>query len=177
MQEPRILAIELRSRRFGFAVLEGPARLVDSGMKWCHAVGAKDSPTAVQKKMRSMLTLFVPSAVIVKQVSGARGAARLRNKEVMDVIQREAEAHLLELILLKRTHIRRAFRQSGKRSKDEIAALIAGHFPELAWRLPPRRKNWQPEHHNMIIFDAVSLGLAYLAQCGHILPSDQEKTL
>ncbi|HET6844943.1 MAG TPA: hypothetical protein VFK06_25150 [Candidatus Angelobacter sp.] len=170
------MAIDLRSQRFGFAVLEGPTRLLDSGMKRCHAVGAKDSATAVRKKMVSLITLFAPSVIVVKQVSGAHGPTRLRNDEVVDAIKHVAKAHALELIFLKRSHICRVFRQSGKKCKVGIAALIAGYFPELAWRVPPKRKNWQPEHHNIIIFDAVSLGLAYFAQAGDILPAGLQRT-
>jgi hypothetical protein len=43
-------------------------------------------------------------------------------------------------------------------------------FPELLWRLPPKRKNYQSEHPSMTVFDAVALGFTYLQSNGAELP-------
>lgn len=59
--------------------------------------------------------------------------------------------------------VRCAFRESGK-TKEPIAATIAQTFPELQWKVPPKRKAWISEGHNMVIFDAAATGLAYLAR-------------
>jgi hypothetical protein len=40
---------------------------------------------------------------------------------------------------------------------------LAQRFPELAAKLPPKRKIWQSEDYRMSIFDAASLGVAYFA--------------
>jgi hypothetical protein len=34
-------------------------------------------------------------------------------------------------------------------------------FPELLWKLPPKRRIWESEHPIMAMFDAVALGFAY----------------
>jgi hypothetical protein len=137
----------------------------------------KDNATIVRKKIVPLLNIFAPSVVVVKRVSGLRGVARRRNKEIMDALEREAQERSLEFVVLKRSDIRRAFLRSGKRSKYAIASLITELFPELSWKLPLGRKNWEPEHHNMTIFDALSGGLAYLAQCGDTDGPAQPQTL
>lgn len=56
-----------------------------------------------------------------------------------------------------RGQIRRAFAAQGATTKEQIAAALASQFPELARRLPPKRKVWMSEDHRMAIFDAVAL--------------------
>ena len=67
-------------------------------------------------------------------------------------------------VFVSRAEIIRLFRQCVKPTKQEIAHIIATCFPELASRLPPRRKVWKPEHWNMCLFDSVALGLTYFAR-------------
>lgn len=176
MHEPRILGIDLRSQLFGFAVLEGPGTLLDFGRKPSRADSTRDNAMIVRKKVAALLAFYVPSVIVLKHASGRSDQPLLQNIESMEAIKREAELRSLELAFLKRRDIHHVFRQSGNTSKYTIAALIAGLFPELAWKLPPYRKNWQPEHHNMAIFDAVSLGLTYFARYGDILPKVTEET-
>jgi hypothetical protein len=44
--------------------------------------------------------------------------------------------------------------------------MVAAHFPELSWRLPPKRKAWESELKRTTIFDAASIGMAHFAQRG-----------
>jgi hypothetical protein len=49
-------------------------------------------------------------------------------------------------------------------NKYEVASALARQFPDLALRLPPKRKCWQSEHYRMGIFDAAAVGVAYFVQ-------------
>jgi hypothetical protein len=164
MSAPRILAIDLRSQLFGFSVLEDPRTLLDCGRKPFRLSNPRPEATIVRKKIASLLTLFAPSAIIVKHTLGRNDREVMRRKEVIAAIQKEAYMHAVELVFLTRKEIYQAFRQSCNTNKYKIAGLVAETFPELLSRLPPYRKNWEPEHHNMAIFDAISAGLAYFAQ-------------
>lgn len=168
----RILAIDLRPRRFGFAVLEDGKRLVDSGIKMMNGLG--NIAALLQKRIHPLIVFYLPSVIVVNLGSDARRSSRVTGAKFLEIIRSEAEVQSAEFVVLTRTDIRNAFRQSGNRSKDEIAGFIAGLFPDVGWKLPPRRKNWQPEHHNITMFDAVSVGLTYLAQQGHALPNNPE---
>jgi hypothetical protein len=59
------------------------------------------------------------------------------------------------------------------RTKQETAEALAAIFPELLWKLPPRRKSWQPEPHIPIVFDAVAAGFAYWQKYGSAVPPPQ----
>jgi len=160
--EARVLAIELRARRFGYAVLSGPNRLLDWGAKKC----PKEPPPVAQsmiKKILPLVSLFAPTTVVLKNMGGAR---RNEMKPVVMAIQRELLKRSIEVILLKRSDVRQAFRPVGCRNKYAIASNIAVMFPELKWTVPKKRKAWQPEPHHAACFDAVSLALAHWSQCG-----------
>jgi hypothetical protein len=161
---PRVLAIDLRSRLFGFAVLEGPRALLSFGRTIFPVGSAQNNGVVVRRKIDRLLTFFVPSVIAVKHTAGRRDLELLTRKDAIAVIKERAERRSVELVLLNRQEIYQAFRQSGNMSKYEIARLISEVFPELRWKLPPNRKTWQPEHHNMPIFDSISVGLAYFAQ-------------
>lgn len=117
----------------------------------------------MRKKVNRLITFFVPSAIILKHTSGRADRELLKRKDAIEVIAAEAKMQSVKLVILKRKDIYQAFLESGQTSKYKIAGLIAEMFPEVAWKLPPSRKNWQPEHHNMPTFDAIALGLTYFA--------------
>jgi hypothetical protein len=57
------------------------------------------------------------------------------------------------------------------RPKYEIAQLVANRFPEIAWKLPTKRKPWQPESERQSVFDAMSVGLYFFesqVRPGHV---------
>jgi hypothetical protein len=175
MPSPRILAIDLRSQLFGYAVLEGPWTLLDFGRKLIPLRSPTPDTVIVRKKITTLLSFFSPSIIVLKHTSGRSDSELVKRKNVMAVIKHGAETQSAKLLLLTRRDIYRAFRQNGNTNKYKIAALTAGLFPELASRLPPMRKNWQPEHHNMAIFDAISVGLAFFAQTDPILDFEYEQ--
>jgi hypothetical protein len=123
----------------------------------------QDNAIVVHRKIDRLVTFFAPSAIVLKHTSGRKDRELLTRKDAIAVIEKEAEAHSINLILTKRKDIYCAFQQSRQTSKFKIAGMVAEIFPEVAWKLPPSRRNWQPEHHNMPIFDAIAVGLTYLA--------------
>ena len=175
MPDPRILAIDLRSQLFGFAILEGSATLLDFGRRFFCTSGHRSGTRIARKKIVALLDLFVPSVIVLKRTSGRSDRKLAANRGICGAIKREAEFRSLDLVLHNRRDICQAFRQFGNTSKDDIAAFIAGSFPEVEWKLPPRRKNWHPEHHAMTVFDAISIGLTYFARRGEVFPINRQR--
>lgn len=81
--------------------------------------------------------------------------------QLIRAMQGLGTSRALAVVRFARADIRRCFALLEARTKPEIAAAIAQHFPELAPRLPPKRKIWMSEDERMSIFDAVSLALTY----------------
>jgi hypothetical protein len=62
---------------------------------------------------------------------------------------------------MKKTEVGEVFRLVHAESKHEIASMLTQMFPELLWKLPPKRRVWESEHPIMTMFDAVAFGFAY----------------
>lgn len=156
----RILAIALRSRRLVFAVFEGPDRLLDWGTV-LYPVNDPSQCARAKKQIVLLFERFTPSKVVM-------GKARLLDTRknsgihpILRLIRSEASSRRIPARLLRRADIRRVFGTLHLNSKYEIASMLAHAFPELLWRLPPKRKPWQSEHPRMAMFDAIAFGFAY----------------
>jgi Holliday junction resolvasome RuvABC endonuclease subunit len=154
----RVLAIDPSTRGFGFAVLEGPERLVDWGVK----------ETKVNKNVKSLKLIddlierYHPNVIIVEDYRG-KGSRRCRKIQgLIDDISKLASKRKVKVRSFSRARVKQAFSESGASTKQDIALDIAKRFPELAPRLPRFRKPWMSEDYRMSIFDAVALGLTFL---------------
>jgi len=58
--------------------------------------------------------------------------------------------------------LRTFFRQHEATNKYDFAVLAATWFPELSWKLPPKRAFYDPEPWVMTSIDAAILGAVYL---------------
>lgn len=154
----RILALDLRSRKFGFAVLEGPRRLLDWGIKGYRT--HRDLAHVVQKRISPILTLFSPDAVILEMDSYAKNGEP-RRQIILSAIQAEVLRRSINLVFVRRDEVQDLLGKTERATKQKVAAYIVLLFPELTWKLPQERKPWQSEHYNMAVFDAISLALAY----------------
>ena len=166
----RILTIALRSRRFAFSVFEGPDKLLDWGMVF-YPSNSGAQQTAATKRIASLFTQFTPSEVVV-------GRARLLNtregsgvRPILTSLRYEASSRLIPLCFMRRPELSEVFRQFHVRSKHEIASMLAQIFPEILWRLPPKRKIWESERPRMAMFDAIALGFAYWQRHKTLEPS------
>jgi hypothetical protein len=152
-----VLAVDIRSRRVGYAVFETtPVRLLDWGMrKKIDRHGRGDA-------IADLLRMFQPSVVVLRRikVGGRRDTAGAQN--IVHTIRSEARGLSIPVVSLGEAVLKKFFRLYGNRSKYDIASFLTICFPELKWRLPPRRRIWKAEHPRMSIFDSVQLGVAFL---------------
>jgi len=151
----RLLAIDLRPQRFGYAMFEGPKQLIDWGGK------TFDSSRVAGERTASLLSLFHPAVVTVRRDRhyGLRRPGTMA--AVLRSIKREAAKRSIPVHLITAPDIEDAFRSLHIQNKDDMAFMLATKFPELLWKLPPKRKKWEHEHHRMVVFDAVAVGFAY----------------
>jgi hypothetical protein len=156
----RILAIDLRGRRFGYVVFEGHKRLLDYGTG-SYPVAGNDELVATGKALAEVLRLYPPSAIVVKAERWDATDATPGARSVMDGMINEARSRSIPICLVNRDDIRHTFYVLGCETKYEIASALTRIFPELVWKLPPKREIWKSEHPRMPMFDAIALGLAY----------------
>jgi hypothetical protein len=168
-RNPRILAIDLRPQQFGYAVFEGTERLLDWGATYFRP-GGTIGAVAAGKRVAVLVRVFLPSVIVVKKVRRNMTSNSPGVQPILKAIRHEASARSIPVCFIARADVREAFREFRSKSKYEIACILTGMFPELLWRLPPKRKNYQSEHTSMTIFDAVALGFTYWKSNGTEIP-------
>ena len=153
-----VLAVDPSTRGFGFAVLEGPNRLIDWGVKETKT----DKNRMTLKLATDLIERYQPSVIVVEDYAG-KGSRRCRRIErLINDITMLASKRQIKVRSFSRAKVKQTFSESGAINKYEIASAIAKRFPELAPRLPRFRKLWMSEDYRMSIFDAVAFGLTFL---------------
>jgi len=157
----RLLALEIRASRFGFAVLEGPARLLDWGVR-SFGEEQKKVRSAVADRIATLLAFHKPFAVVVRLRKYHSAARNRRFLLTVAGIRTETMRHSTKFYALTARQVRDRFASNGQTTKHDIATSLTEQFEELSWRLPRRRKPYQSEAPVMLVFDALANGLAFL---------------
>ena len=152
----RVVALDLRPRSFGFVVFESRDELLDWGIKIFRDMAGHK--VLAGTRLAPLLREFDPAVVLLKSTTWERQSLELDRASILDTIRRETGDYT-GVRLISPESIRRMFPAS--HNKDDLAGCVAKRFPDLAWKLPPKRKVWQREHYRMSIFDAAALALAY----------------
>jgi hypothetical protein len=155
--DPRVLAIDLRNRRSGFAVFEGPRNLLDSGTTVLSSVQAE----FVMNRFSDLLRMSLPSIIVVRKDRWENMSSDSSARHSIEMLTRESESREIQIRVLEKNAMSATFRNLGCATKAEITTALARIFPELVWQLPPRRMAWESEHPRQSVFDAIALGLAY----------------
>lgn len=155
----RVLALVVHRRKVGYAVLEGPSQLLDWGVASCMAAG-KLRRAGVPQRLISMLSFYQPRFVALRLVK-ARGRDTETVEAVGVAIRGECTQRSIRLFRVHASTVKRFFAAHSCKTRVQIARVLGDWFLELAWHVPPKRKPWQSDSHNMPIFEAVAVGIAF----------------
>src|SRR5215470_10532232 len=123
--DKRVLAIDPSTRGFGFAVLEGPNRLIDWGVKETKTDKKKKS----LKLIAELMEQYQPKVFVVEDY-GRKGSRRCqRVGELIRDISKVALKRGIRVKSISRLKVKQAFSESGTTTKYKIAIAIAKHFP------------------------------------------------
>ena len=153
----RLLALDVRPHRLGYAVLETTARLVDFG------VTRFDSPQSGMRRVTALVGRFGPTIVVLRKIARRSTRNRPLTGTILRLISRQARHSSIQVAVVGDRQVEISLGDNRTLTKHRVASLLARAFPELAWRLPQPRQPWETEHWNMPIIDAVALGVSYLA--------------
>jgi hypothetical protein len=160
IHDRRILAIDLRPRRFGYSVFEGPRFLLDWGANAYPSNGDPEG-TVAARRLAALLRFSNPSAVVVKMERWESAKNDSVVRSMVEAITRETSSRSIPICLVGQNELASTFRDLQCETKYEIASVLTRIFPELLWKLPPPRRIWESEHPRMTIFDAIALGFTY----------------
>ncbi len=152
----RILSVDIRSRRFGYAIFEMSTQLLDSGIARCVP------PEIAATRIAGLCKVFRPSLIVLRKEAVRRGRSYPSTNAVRRAVRNEAMRRFIPTVTVAERTVKNWFQLHGKAGKYAIASFLANSFPELSWKLPPRRKAWEPEPWSFCLFDAVALGIVYV---------------
>jgi hypothetical protein len=153
----RMLALDVRPHKLGFAIIEDPARLLDFG------VTRFDSPNAGLGRVTALIARFDPAVVVLRKIARRSTRNQPLTRDVLRLVRGQARHSSIKIALVGEQQMKISLGRNRRLTKHQAASLLSQAFPELAWKIPQPRRPWQPESWNMLIFDAMALGAGYLA--------------
>jgi hypothetical protein len=157
----RVIALDVRPRRAGFAVFE-ENRLLDWGVGDYRVRGPRFRAGA-SRRINGLLDLHLPALVILRERGSNSRAAAKRRASVIQIIRAKAMRHSIGFRVLSAATIKRFYEAQGCRTTHQIASMLVEWYPELRWKLPARRRTWETEKYNATLFDAAAAGVCFLA--------------
>jgi hypothetical protein len=152
----RILAVDLRPRRLGYATVEAPMYLLDSGV--IRYTSAKEATARIE----SLIGRFHPRVLVLRRISKKSRRNRARTRIIIRRLCRCLRGSPVRIVFVSEPRLKKHFQRKGEITKQDIASSLASTFPELQWKLPPRRKSWEIENWRMSAFDAIALAVAFV---------------
>lgn len=154
----RIFALDPTTKGFGYAILETPFRLVDWGL--AHVSGEKESGAVA--RFEELLDQFRPDVVILEDSTAPGSLRRPRVQKLLGKLVETARERGIEVQTLPRLAVIECFSSPEARAtKYSITKRLAETFPDLAEKVPQRRKIWQSEDERIATFDALALAVTY----------------
>ncbi|WP_417477280.1 hypothetical protein [Maricaulis sp.] len=114
-------------------------------------------------KARDLIKRFQPDHVVMEDPNGAKARRGVRVCVLLARLDAEAVRHGVPVAKISRAQVYRQFSMFGVGSKDDIAAAVAAMLPQLAARLPKRRRIWESEHSAIGVFEAAALAITFYA--------------
>ena len=150
-----MLALDLRKRRAGFVVFEPSMKLLEWGVRTFDRT-ISDPYRAASIRLDDLVGYYTPRIIVVRE---SRFTRHLTTRLRAGYGGRGILIHVFRA-----SSVRNFFIERGCANKHEISLRISELFKELSWKLPPKRKPWQSENHNMTIFDAVAVALMFFGR-------------
>ncbi len=158
LEEKRVLALDPTSKGLGFAVLEGPDRLVDWGLK--HVRGDLNGKSLAQAS--DLIRQYQPNLLVIEDARAQGCRRRQRVRRLLARLAPLARRHRVRCRAIPQRWVLACFALEAT-NKQRIAVAIAERFPELDPRLPPLRNPFMGEDERTAIFDATALALTFFA--------------
>ncbi len=158
----RVLALDIRARRLGFVVFEGPDRILDFGVRFFASSRDCSSHAALAaRKVAGLVLYFRPDLILLRGNSRRSLRNRPARHRALEAIRTELHSLHVPVIFIRESQVQHHFKKLGKLNRYQIAESLAARYPQLAWRLPPKRKPWQSEQAIFSVFDAVALAAVH----------------
>lgn len=162
----RILALEIRSWKIAYAVLEDE-HLLD----WGTSQFPPGQSASALEKIDFILRTYKPSVAVTRRTRRVNDVPSRKAVGVLRAVLQRLKRRSVRCLVIKRAAVSDYFFQRGCRNKDQIFAAVAERVSEMRRRMPAARKPWNPEGSMTAVFDALATAIAFDAPRQPILSS------
>jgi len=141
--ENRILAFAARYGRIAYVYFK------DGQPKdWALSCKGAKSGGDAASMARTWIARFDPDVVIIEDPT----TAKRKGPKTRSLIQSMLRVSERSSALVAKTE-----RTQNHCNKFDEAGTLAETYPQLASKVPPKRRLWDPEHRNLVFFEAIAL--------------------
>lgn len=144
----------------GWVLATSPLSLVDWGIVY---PGSNKNAKAL-RRAEYLIKTFSPSVIVMRHAAGTSRKRVKRIQSLMNSVKHLAKRNGIEFKVYSAGEVKGRFERFGVATRHEIAAFLAANIPELASRLPPKRKPWLPEDTRLGLFDAMAIVIAFFIE-------------
>lgn len=155
----QVLAVDPMARGFAFALLERGDRLVDWGRK--RGLGGSTQGKCVAA-VQALIRLYRPDALVLEDCTAPASRRCRRVRTLIRALSRIAARQGIQVRHVPPRFLREVCAGNPRATKHDVAGALATRFPELARKVPPRRKAWMTEDSRINLFDALALAASAL---------------
>lgn len=160
----RILGIASTIRGFAYAITEGPVCLVASATRGTPASGER-----LTSAIDALLLRARPLFIAFEQASGKK---RDRGRWFAEALVSCCEARKIMVLTVGHEKLR-GLTALRRPNKWDIADVMVTRFPEIAHKLPGKRKPWQSEDDRIGVFMALAAAVCAWQSVGETLPKSK----
>jgi hypothetical protein len=160
-QNPRrVLALHATTRGFAYSIFDGPGQLIDWGIKHVRRGDKnKESLATIER----LIVRYDPHAIAIEDVTEAGSRRVSRVRALYREIEKLADRANLECYAYPWQMVFSVFKDGKPKTRHDLAQMVAVILPDIARRLPPKRKIWLPQDPRQALFDAAALGITCYA--------------
>jgi Holliday junction resolvasome RuvABC endonuclease subunit len=158
----RLIGLDPTPHGCGFAVFEGPERLLD----WGHASIRPANNAVCLERVAGLMARYEPHVVALEDIHHPRSRRRKRIQHLITSISEYAYACNAHVEFVSWSEVKRTLSVSKQANRRDVAEYIASLYPEVAPLVPPPRKVWMSEFECINVFDAMAFSLTAFTKDG-----------
>ena len=156
----RIIALEIRTSKFGFAVLEGRDRLLDWGVR-TFGEDVDSFESTLSDRFSTLFAFYDPAVIVIRDRELQFATKGKKIQMIIKTLKQAMQPSSAKLRVLTTSQIRDRFELGSSTTKHDIAKSLTERFEELSFKLPNKRKAYQSEAPVMLVFDALATAVAF----------------
>lgn len=149
----RVLVVEIRADRAGFAVLDTYKGLLDYGTMWF------DTREVTGHWLNRFLWRRQASTLIMRS---SESGWSIRRKKIQRMVRIEAQKRRLKIVYIPDRILRSYWARQSCRNKYQVAEVLSAMFPQFSRPVPAHRKIYDPEARSVLLFDSLAVAAVFL---------------